>query len=272
MRATSRLSSLVLYLCESGVCSGLLQAIFDLRLRQLDYGSFSSIVTLSFDDLLRLVRWSRDLRKVTWEVVVPAEVLDRATSEESDSALESLSISTTTITDAALLALVDSCRSTLRSFRLRTSILSPLLTHQGLVVALSHCPRLETLCLDLAILPTSTSTFPCDPVHAVLPTCPRLKFLELAGGAPLATLEGLARIDHGTLAHLSLKGIEMSPGVVLSVARTMRAFARLETLDLELAPDAAGFELERMMQKTWADRAVDVLLSRRGCRAVDPTR
>lgn len=179
------------------------------------------------------------LRKLTYEVagqvgaLNPAEI-EAINSEINLSSITEVYLTLPSITDAALLAIVDIVRATVQVFDLRLKSDHPsLLTSQGIIRAFSHCPQLSHLSLRLTTNQKLSKSY-LYPVHSLLPTLPKLTTLRLAGsGNELASLAGLARIGH-RLERLSLRGdIIIDPNILLSVARTTKAFPQLKSLELE---------------------------------------
>lgn len=263
------LNTLVLYICAQQGTSArdLAPSLAGLPgLRELDLGSFGSFNSLQFDDLLCYLGGARQLRKLTYEVAQIGVCaggrphVDESAAASSESLLREVSISAPGLSDANLLALVNLFRHSVQKLSIKTT--STALSAPGLVAALSHCPHLTLLHLSLSATPTSSFAPPASatlPLHAILPTLPRLVSLNLTSpggpeGIQLASLAGLARRDNH-LVHLELNtGVRLDAHVALSLARTPRAFPRLERLGIQLEdrPGSTG----SAVGQAWANRGV----------------
>lgn len=278
-----QLDDLVLYLCEAKRFR-LVEALDRQRLRTLDFGSFTSVVSFDFADLCRYVKRSSNLRSLSWEVVgVLAELPEdfafdedismddtSGTEERHASKVHTLQITCPAITDDALLLLIDLVRPTLKTLKLKTTAVSTLLTPAGIERALANLPSLENLTLDLSTsLDSSTpASYPCE---TILDTLPRLRHLSLTSARPLATIAGLARSS--ALLETLHMGLVNFVGAfeekMLALSRTRKAFPNLRVFRVELdgrtiSSVEGATSMESGLKALWRRRRTDFILTRTG--------
>lgn len=163
-------------------------------------------------------------------------------SEGSVSNLTTIRISAV-ITDVALLALIESCKGSLKSLSIRTTSMNSLLSSQALISAISSCPKLTTLSLDLA----ATNSIEIS-------SFPNSRLLSLSLSAPprsqlTVKIEAIAKLCPG-LVNLSLKGMvkEKEEIKLVSIIRTMSSLKRVN-LELEAGSEEVEWIEDELMKK-----------------------